>query len=246
MPAGTINSPQVGGPPVGPYNNRYEADLDNSGKMKLYYLAEDHRIHLSGADTGWLKADYNYDGKVDMEFRYRDTDQHSWDIDVNADGKPDRTVHTAHPHAQPVPLKYKQLTTFYNRILDQSLSDNQVLIDELKAVLKNLENGFKLDEIESYYTDELVNYRKEAGIGEKIRNSRAGTRYYQDLIRERYFYRLTKAMAGRPELLKRVETAYDAGDYLQQPSYEPLSFPSQPHRQAIGRPALPDDWRFMF
>ena len=72
--SGTDQFPQVGGPPVGPYNSRYEADLDNSGKMKLYYLSEDRRIHLFGADAGWLKVDYNYDGKVDMEFRYLDSD----------------------------------------------------------------------------------------------------------------------------------------------------------------------------
>ena len=33
----TKDFPQVGGPPVGLFNSRYEADLDNSGKMKLYY-----------------------------------------------------------------------------------------------------------------------------------------------------------------------------------------------------------------
>ena len=229
--SGTDAFPQVGGPPVGPYNSRYEGDLDNSGKMKLYYLAEDHRIHLSGADTGWLKVDYNYDGKMDMEFRYRDSDHDgiidSWDIDVDGDGKPDRTVHAAHPHSQPVPLHYKSLTAFYNRTLDQSLSGNQVLIDELKAVLKSHETGFKVDEIESYYVSDLANYRKEAGVGQKIRNSRAGTRYYQDLIRERYFFRLTKALAGRPDLLKRVEANYDAGDYVRTAKLLSAAFPRQ-------------------
>jgi hypothetical protein len=114
--SGTEEFPQVGGPPVGPYNNRYEADLDNSGKMKLYYLPEDRRIHLSGADTSWLKVDYNYDGKLDMEFRYRDADHDgvidTWEVDVNGDGVPDRTAHVAHPHSRPVPLSYKSLTMF--------------------------------------------------------------------------------------------------------------------------------------
>jgi hypothetical protein len=217
--SGNDQFPQVGGPPVGPYNNRYEADLDNSGKMKLYYLSEDHRIHLSGADTGWLKVDYNYDGKVDMGFRYRDTDHDgvidTWEIDVDGDGTPDHTVHVAHPHLRPVPLSYKSLTMFYNQSLDQALSDNQVLIDELKDVLKEIETDFKPDDIESYYTNELANYRKKEGVGRKIRNSRAGTRYYQDLIRERYFFRLTKALRGRPELVARLEADYDAGDFAQ-------------------------------
>jgi uncharacterized protein DUF4861 len=217
--SGTEEFPQVGGPPVGPYNNRYEADLDNSGKMKLYYLPEDRRIHLSGADTGWLKVDYDYDGKLDMEFRYRDTDHDgvidTWEVDVDGDGVPDRTVHLAHPHSRPVPLSYKSLTTFYNQSLHQALADNQALIDELKDVLKRIETRFKPDEIESYYVNELASYRKEAGVGQKIRNSRVGTRYYQDLIRERYFFRLNKALQGRPELRTRLEADYDAGAFAE-------------------------------
>ena len=217
--SGTDQFPQVGGPPVGPFNNRYEADLDNSGKMKLYYSPEDHRIHLFGADTAWLKVDYNYDGKVDMEFRYRDTDHDgvidTWEVDADGDGVPDRTVHLPHPHSQPVPLNYKSLTTFYNQTLDESLSSNQILIDELKAALQTLETNFKPDEIESYYTNDLANYRKEAGVGRKIRKSRAGIRYYQDLIRERYFCRLRKALSGRVEFWKHLEANYDAGQFTQ-------------------------------
>jgi uncharacterized protein DUF4861 len=229
--SGTDQFPQVGGPPVGPYNSRYEADLDNSGKMKLYYLSEDRRIHLFGADTGSLKADYNYDGKVDMEFRYRDSDHDgvidTWEIDIDGDGLPDRTVHVTHPHLRQVPLTYKPLTTFYNRSLDQALYDNQVLIDELRDVLKNVETSFKPDEIESYYTNELANYRLEAGVGRKIRNSRAGTRYYQDLIRERYFFRVTKALRSRTDLLRRLNAVYDAGDFVQTARLLSTEFPRQ-------------------
>ena len=71
----TAKFPQVGGPPVGPYNTRYETDLDNSGRMQLYYSDVDRRIHLRGAEEAWLKADYNFDGKVDFEIRYEDSDQ---------------------------------------------------------------------------------------------------------------------------------------------------------------------------
>ena len=129
-------------------------------------------------------------------------------------------------HTAAGPLNYKSLTTFYNRTLDQSLSGNQVLIDELKVALNSLETGFKADEIESYYTNDLVNYRKDFGVGRKIRNSRAGTRYYQDLIRERYFFRLKKALATRRDLLKRVEAEYDTGDFAQTAKLLSAEFPT--------------------
>jgi hypothetical protein len=227
--SGTDNFPQVGGPPVGLYNTRYEADLDNSGKMKLYYLAADRRMHLAGADSSWLKVDYNNDGQMDMEFRYLDSNHDgvidTWEMDVDGDGRTDRTAHIANPLAQPAPSNYQSFTAFYNRTIDESLSANQKLIDELKAVLQSVENEFQIDAVESYYTNELVNYRKQEGVGLKIRNSREATRYYQDLIRERYFYRLTRALAGRPGLLDRVETAYDSGDYAQAAKLLSSEFP---------------------
>ncbi|HEY3453561.1 MAG TPA: DUF4861 family protein [Bryobacteraceae bacterium] len=201
--SGTKDFPQVGGPPVGLFNSRYEADLDNSGKMKLYYSPEDRRIHLRGADTGSLKVDYNYDGKLDMDFEYRDTDHDgifdTWTVDVDGDGVADRTVHIPHPRAQPVPLHYQSLTAFYNRSLHQALAENKILIGAMKNILAP-------DAIESYYTNQLAT---------KIRDSRAGTRYYQDLIRERYFVRLKKALEGRPELWSRLEAEYDAGNFSQ-------------------------------
>lgn len=213
--SGTKDFPQVGGPPVGLFNSRYEADLDNSGKMKLYYSPEDRRIHLRGVDTGSLQVDYNYDGKLDMDFEYRDTDHDgiidTWTVDSDGDGVPDRTAHIAHPRARPVPLQYKALTAFYNRILDQALAENKVLIDEMKNILAP-------DAIESYYTGRLAG---------KIRDSRAGTRYYQDLLRERYFIRLEKLLAGRSELRRRLETEYNAGNFSRTAKLLARAFP--PH-----------------
>jgi hypothetical protein len=214
---GSEQFPQVGGPPVSPFNTRYELDLDNSGQMKLYYSPIDKRLHLFGADSGWLKVDYNYDGKVDMEFRYKDTDHDgfidTWEVDIDGDGEPDRSFHVEDPHAQIVPLTYKSMTARYNSALDDALAQNQELINAMTAVLASIDSHFQEDNVESYFTNDLSNYRKSQGVGEKIRNSREGTRYYQDLIRERYFFRLSKALAPQPDFLRSVEARYNAGDF---------------------------------
>ncbi|MBO0723643.1 MAG: hypothetical protein J2P41_22655, partial [Blastocatellia bacterium] len=55
--------------------------------------------------------------------------------------------------------------------------------------------------------DSVVEYRDtdRDNVGEKIAHSRGGRRYYLDMIRERYFYRITRAMAKQPELLRQIE-----------------------------------------
>lgn len=219
---GVINSkseyfPQIGGPPVSPYNSRSEVDLDNSGKMKLYYSSVDRRIHLRGADEGWLKADYDYDGKVDMTFLYKDTDRDGvidlWEIDIDGDGKADRSVHLSRPSFKAVPLKYAALTKLYNSALEEALAQNQLIIDAMKGLLQSVEEPFQEDKIELYFSKDLRLYRADEGIAEKIGKSRGGRRYYQDLVRERYFYRTTKALAKQPALLQEVEQKYNAGNY---------------------------------
>jgi hypothetical protein len=219
---GVINSkseffPQVGGPPVSPYNSRNEVDLDNSGKMGLYYSPVDRRIHLRGADEGWLKADYDYNGTVDMAFLYKDTDRDgvidAWEIDVDGDGKSERSIHLSRPPSEAVPFKYAALTRFYSSVLDEALAQNQLIIGAMKDLLRTVEGQFQEDKIELYFTKYLLQYRAEEGIGKKISKGREGRRYYQDLIRERYFYQTTKALTEQPALLQEIEEKYNAGDY---------------------------------
>lgn len=214
----TEKFPQVGGPPVGPLNTRYEMDLDNSGHMQLYYSPIDRRIHLRGADEGWMKADYDFDGKVDFEVRYADTDKDgivdTWETDVDGNGAIDRTVHRR-SRVEPVPLHYKNLNARYTTLLEDALTQNRIAITAIKATLRIKDAAFREDAVELYFRDRLIDYRRAEGVGQRIHDSREGERYYLDLIRERYYARLQKALAGQQALLRTLEELYDAGAYRQ-------------------------------
>lgn len=214
-PAGSF--PQVGGPPVGPYNVRYETDLDNSGRMQLYYSASDRRIHLRGADEAWLKVDYNFDGKLDYEVRYMDSDGDglidTWKTDVDGDGRYDRTVHL-NPRTKPVPLVYNRLTAQYRALLKEAVRDNEITITALKAALQKKAGAtFREDAVETYFRASLSQYRGAEGVGRRIHDSAEGVRFYQDLIRERYFASLMRTMADEAGLRGKLEKAYNDGDY---------------------------------
>lgn len=195
----TEHFPQVGGPPVGPYNVRYETDLDNSGAMKLYYSAVDRRIHLRGADEGWLKVDSDLDGKVDFSISYKDTDRDGvideWEIDVDGDGAIDRTVKIKQK-TKPVPLNYKSLVALYISTMDEALTQNEAIIQAMKSALRKQDPSFQEDKIQGAHA------------------SREAKRLSQDVIRERYFVKLQKALAGQTSFQK-VQQLYDAGSYTQ-------------------------------
>jgi hypothetical protein len=98
--------------------------------------------------------------------------------------------------------------------LAKIVEDNQRLIEALKASLGKLETKFAVDEVEEYFSNRLVKeYDLGFGLGAKIKNSLAGTRYYGDLIRERYVQRLLKAGEGKIAGLDEMMRSYVAGDY---------------------------------
>lgn len=212
--------PQVGGPPCGPFNKRNEVDSDNSGAFQFYYSRVDRRWHLFGAEVGWIKVDYNYDGKPDMEIRFEDRDLNGffdyWQYDVDGDGKFEREFRVEDDRSYLVPFDYDTLREAYTSELGKIVQENQRLIEALKVALGKLEPSFAVDEIEEYFSKRLVKeYDQGFRLGEKIKNSLAGTRYYGDLIRERYFVRLLKAGQGKVACLDEVVKSYVGGEYGQ-------------------------------
>ena len=209
---------RIGGPSCGPYNNRNEVDKDNSGHFRFYYSPVDRRLHLFGAEVGWIKADYNYDDKVDMVIWMDDEDQDgffdTWKYDVDADGTFDRRFKLQNDEAFLYPFDYKTLHEVYMPSLQKAVADNQKILDVLKAVLKKYEKKFTLDPIEEYFRSSLIDYSKEFNSGQKIKNSPMGTRYYGDLIRERYWHRLEMTAVAKSPFFPDVKRAYETGDFL--------------------------------
>jgi len=212
--------PQVGGPSCGPFNKRNEVDGDNSGKFRFYRSSVDRRWHLFGAEVGWIKADYDYDGKPDMEIRFEDSDGNGffdlWKYDVDGDGNYERECRLEDDEANLVPFDYEELYEAYAPELKTVIEENERLIEALKAALGKLEQNFAVDQVEEYFSDRLVKeYDRGFKLGEKIRKSLEGKRYYGDLVRERYFARLLRVGKGRVACLDEVLRLYEDGEYGQ-------------------------------
>ena len=229
----------MGGPSCGIYNKRNEIDLDYSGEMQFYYSPVDQRLHLYGAEVGWIKVDYDNDHIIDMFIWMEDNDRDgffdTWKYDVNGDclGKEhdnirnnsvwkyevegdelyERVVHIENDDMQIIPFDYWILHDHYVSSLSRVTYTNQIIINRIKKLLRNYEQNFEIDSVEDYFYSSLVHYRKDYHIGEKIKNSNEGTRYYLDMIRERYWQRLTETDFVQNSNYKDIADFYNKGNF---------------------------------
>ncbi|MBI3922518.1 MAG: DUF4861 family protein, partial [Armatimonadetes bacterium] len=169
--------PQEGGPSCGPFNKRYEADNDFSGRMGLYLSGIDHRFHLRGAELGWLDADYDNNGRVDMRFRYEDTDGNgffdTWHVDTDADGKEEWSARFSEEQVRLVSWDYREMRQTYTQVLARATSNQARRLSALKRPKDPMDA-----KVERYWKEGLPGFY----AAEKVRGSREGARYYTDLM----------------------------------------------------------------
>lgn len=84
---------QVGGPGSGAFGKRFEIDANGDGNLQLYVSGHDGKIHLVGAERGWIDWDDDGDDVRDRRLRMEDTDLDGyfdlWAWDRDGDGKDD-------------------------------------------------------------------------------------------------------------------------------------------------------------
>jgi len=213
---GSEDFPQVGAPPCSKLNKRNEVSFRPAVPMRLYWDPCDRKLHLRGASKGWLYVDYDFDGKVDAEYRYEDRDGDGvLDrrlIDVDADGHVEFDWPMAMEGVRDVPLAWRALSGFYKAQLEQVLADSQAFIDAVKACFAAHTGDVPAEPTEAFFLTRLEGWMPEAGLGRHIRKTPAGARFYMDLVRDRMLARLHSA-AGVGKVPPEVDEAYRRGDY---------------------------------
>ncbi len=208
--------PQVGGPSGGPVNKRNEVDGDASGGLSMYLSPVDDRLHLYGAEIGWLDADYDFNGTVDLRFEMEDTDGNgyfdTWRRDADGDGTFEWVTHLDDDACTIIPFDYDALHAGYNERIAASLDKNERIIDALKEAVSARNAGRVPVEIDIYFTSSLARYDEEFGQGRKIHESPEGRRYYLELIRERYWLRYAELFSSE-EHFTAAKRAYAMGEF---------------------------------
>lgn len=217
---GASGFPQVGGPACSPLNKRYElagplvdrGPAGGSVGLRLYYDPTDQRLHLYGAGKGWIDVDYNLDGTVDAHYRYADDDGDGLfdrrTVDLDGDDKAEFTWPMRPAQAQYVALEWGELTPFYKSRLPRIIQESQAFIDAARTLMPELAG----DSVAAFYLNDLPGWMPQTRLGEYMRSSPAGARFYLDLIRDRAYAALNGRF-GRHAAWDSVAASYAGGDY---------------------------------
>lgn len=209
---GSADFKQVGGPPCSVNNKRNELSYQPVSPMRLYYDASDRRLHMVGANRGWLHVDFDLDGKVDAEYTWIDEDNDGrFDrrrLDLDADGTAEFDWPMQKEHDKELPLEWEAIKDFYVPMLAGALSDSQAFIDAAKAVLGNP----PADDAETFFLTKLAAWQPETGLGAYMRKTPAGALFYVNLVRDRLMAAMKKQF-GTAASWDKFEKVYASGDY---------------------------------
>lgn len=201
---------QVGGPPSSPVNKRVEVTAKPASPLALYFDEVDQRLHLLGAEYGYMDIDFNHDGVVDAAHTWKDEDGDgkldTRSVDVNADGVVD-FVQPLKAGDKTYALEFEELPGVYKPAIAKALKESQAFIDVASVAFKKLPPDVM--DVIAYYSGPLESFHPETEIGRRIKNTPAGARFYVELVRDRLF---VASRSVEPEWAA-IESAYLEGNY---------------------------------
>ncbi len=204
---------QVGGPPCSKYNKRFEVSDAPASPLQLYWDDTDRSFHLLGASYGYLDVDFDLDGVADAAYTWEDQDGDGVldrrQADVDGDGTTDFDAAMGNAD-DAYPLTFEAIAPKYTQALDKVLNESQRFIDVAAQGLGGMPADTQA--IVDFYNGPLADYHPERELGEYIRKSPAGGRFYTELVRDRLYVHARKAFASK-DGWKKVEAQYLAGNH---------------------------------
>ena len=196
------------------------ADYDYDYKMDMFIWMEDTD------DDGFFDT-WKYDLDGDSFGESFTITRKNWNIKwtydfVVSEDRFERVYSTKDDKAELITADYQTMNPLYTEGLPEIVKKNQKFINLSKNVLKNQNPNFTEDPIEQYFSNDLKSYGDDVFSdqwggttldmhwGRNIREGINGTRYYQDLIRERYWAMLNELSSSKKPSAE-MSKAYEEG-----------------------------------
>ena len=205
--------PRIGWPDCGPVNKRYEVITHPKAENQYYYCAGDKRIHLKGCDKAWMKVDFDYDTKVDMNYEWKDTNKDGvvdkLFIDTDGDGKWNDSYSLDTSDNKEVKWNFQSINSAFSGVVAQEpqrlFTLNQLLKEALQA-----KGAYKEDAawkmIEGKF--QCKDLAKESS--QRLLNSDETMLYFLRICVDRQLVQLEKAYSNKP-FWKQIESLRGKG-----------------------------------
>ncbi|MBM3290793.1 MAG: hypothetical protein FJY92_11640, partial [Candidatus Hydrogenedentes bacterium] len=206
----------VPGTHCGTLNKRFELAAHTGKPATIYFHPADHRIHLLGAKRAWLDVDANCDRATDMKYAMTDSDGDgmldTWNIDVDADGKPDDSW-KAGAAPRPVAWTWQDVHGVYAAEVAALPSVLFALDQRLEqAIVAKGADPFAGSAVAQFVRDGLRADIVDPAISAKLLSSNESMRYYLDLLKDAYLVQLKK-LHDNGAFWLGVAEARGQGDY---------------------------------
>ena len=211
----------IGSPSCGPWNKRNEIVLAPTRPTRVYFNPATHRIHLKGADRGWLDVDWDYNNTYDMGYEWFDTDRpgtpnHGYldrvTVDFDGDGKPDDSWNIDQSRIVELDYAFEAIHEVWAPVLREQPEKYFRLNMALAAALDSLEPGAGRDPVwdllaSGFDAPQIIPLlrRKWVASDETIF-------YYLRLAADRRSYALKLRSEERGDLWRRFDQARFLGD----------------------------------
>lgn len=191
---------RVGNPHCGPFNKRYELVLKPTGPNEFYFNPADHRIHIKNSDRTWIKADYNYDLKTDMNYLWVDTNHDGVmdrvNIDVDGDSIMDDSYDIDVSGIKPIKWIFRDVNESFAPILKTEPSNKYLLVKALGSAIETIKKGYSEDPVWNMIENSMRNVNISNGIARRLVNSDETLMYYLTLVQDRQIAKLKKLFSG--------------------------------------------------
>lgn len=207
---------RVGNPHCGPFNKRYELVLKPTGPNEFYFNPADHRIHIKNSDRTWIKVDYNYDLKIDMNYLWVDTNHDGImdrvNIDVDGDSIMDDSYDIDVSGIKPIKWIFKDVNESFAPVLKTEPANKYLLVKALVSAIESIKKGYSVDPVWNMIENSMHNVNISNGIARRLVNSDETLMYYLTLVQDRQIAKLKKLFTGNKSFWKEFNAARKYGN----------------------------------
>lgn len=208
--------PQIGGPDCGPFNKRYELVLRPTGPNEFYFNPSDHRIHIKNSDRTWIKVDYDYDLKEDMNYLWIDSNKDGImdriNIDVDGDGKTDDSYNMDVSEVKSIKWTFADINSVNASVLKTEPESRYLLVNALTSALESVKTGIGADSVWNMINNKMRYGNISQGIATRLVDSDETLLYYLTLVQDRQIARLKTQNCGSKSFWRTFNTARTRGN----------------------------------